>query len=303
MLHQVATITHDDGSEAPVFGIVTDHLSYSQITNWLHCGEQYRLTRVAKLQEHPSWWLAGGSAVHEATEAYDLGKKWTNPKDMFTKHFEANRPVMDGRFEGLQPRASGRGKEDDAWWLANGPNMVQRWIDWREKGGWTPLDMAQVTGKAKPHPSVELDITGTIAGHKVVAYLDRVMVNKDGEAMILDIKSGGRKPDSNLQLGFYSNLLSKKFGVQITTGAYWMARKGEVPEVVDLTKYDERLLERMVVGLAKAKMLGVYIPNVTNMCKSCAVNYACAAWGGEEAPKWADVGLNPTPFDDLQPPF
>ena len=47
------------------------YVSYSQLTTWLSCGWQYYLTRALKTPEEPSWWLVGGSALHEATELYD----------------------------------------------------------------------------------------------------------------------------------------------------------------------------------------------------------------------------------------
>ena len=47
------------------------HVSHSQLTTWLSCGWKYYLTKVEQLKESQTWWLAGGIAVHEATEAYD----------------------------------------------------------------------------------------------------------------------------------------------------------------------------------------------------------------------------------------
>lgn len=54
---------------------VPEHISHSQLTTWLSCGWLYFLTRIANAKEQSSWWLVGGSAVHEATEAYDW-KLW-----------------------------------------------------------------------------------------------------------------------------------------------------------------------------------------------------------------------------------
>jgi putative RecB family exonuclease len=48
-----------------------DYISYSQYETYLSCGEKYRLSRIVKVPEQPAWYLIGGSAVHEATEAYD----------------------------------------------------------------------------------------------------------------------------------------------------------------------------------------------------------------------------------------
>lgn len=279
---------------------IPSHLSYSQVSTWLHCGEQYRLTRIAGAEEHPSWWLSGGSAVHDATEEYDKGglDEIFDPQVEFAAAFEKRRPSMEGRFAGLQPRSSGRGKEDDAWWLANGPQMVQSWIDWRAEEGWMPLHLTATGSQA-----VEVDVSGVIGDVPVKAYLDRVLVNLDGEAAIVDIKTGSRTPDSALQLGMYSYLLEQTTGLRVTTGGYWMARKGIVPEWNDLTKYTPRLLEQFVTGLAKARNIGLYVPKITPMCKSCGVNYACAAVGGEESDKYAGVGIDDAPATIFAPPF
>lgn len=51
-----------------------DYVSYSALTTWSDCGWKYILTRSLKVPEQPSFWLAGGSAVHEATEISDLAK-------------------------------------------------------------------------------------------------------------------------------------------------------------------------------------------------------------------------------------
>lgn len=48
-----------------------EHISYSSLTTWLSCGHLYLLTRIMTIEEEPSAWLFGGSAVHKATELYD----------------------------------------------------------------------------------------------------------------------------------------------------------------------------------------------------------------------------------------
>lgn len=57
-----------DGYELP------DYISYSSLTTYLDCGWKYVLTRAYKVPEQPSFWLAGGSAVHEVTEQLDRAK-------------------------------------------------------------------------------------------------------------------------------------------------------------------------------------------------------------------------------------
>ncbi len=52
--------------------VLPDHLSWSQISSWLYCGKQYELTRLKRLQEQPSVWLAAGVAVHKVLENINL---------------------------------------------------------------------------------------------------------------------------------------------------------------------------------------------------------------------------------------
>lgn len=54
-----------DGLELP------EHISYSSFTTWLECGFKYYLSRVEQQSGSASWWLAGGSAVHTASENFD----------------------------------------------------------------------------------------------------------------------------------------------------------------------------------------------------------------------------------------
>lgn len=294
------SIEHEDGTSAPIIEIKPEpvsHVSYSQVNTWLHCGEQYRLTKIVGLPEQPTWWLPGGSAVHHATEVYDLRpEKFDGAEAEFVKAFRKETPTMSGRWAGEQPRASGRGKETDEWWLEHGPKMVQAWIDWRKDEGW---QLAHIGSK----PAVEMNVSGVIGGVTVKAYLDRVLVNPKGEWLICDIKTGSRTPDSVLQLGFYRTLLRQTAKVDVTSGGYWMARKATIPAVHDLTMIDEQVVERFVSGLAKARTMGVYVPNVTAMCKSCGVRYACAAVGGDEAPLYEGIGIDDAPITALNPPF
>lgn len=48
-----------------------EHISYSSFTTWLECGFKYYLSRVLNEPNTGSWWLAGGSAVHTASEVFD----------------------------------------------------------------------------------------------------------------------------------------------------------------------------------------------------------------------------------------
>lgn len=255
------------------------HTSYSQITSWLHCGEQYRLTRVAGAPEWPSWWLAGGKAVHTTTEVYDLSEPW-DQRDFdvdveFAKAW-ANEPTRHtaGRFKDAEPRSSRN--QDEAWWLDNGPKMVHAWIEWRKTSGY---QIAVINDTL----AVELAVTATIAGTEVKGFIDRVMVDPQGNLMIVDLKTGARTPDSGLQLGVYRVMLQQTLGIDVGWGGYFMNRKADLLGIQPLDKYDQKYIERFVGGFMKAKQNNIYLPSVSAMCKGCGVAYACWAVGGEDA--------------------
>ncbi|MFF0852663.1 PD-(D/E)XK nuclease family protein [Streptomyces sp. NPDC003280] len=48
------------------------HISHSSRETLERCARAYFLTRMARAPQMPAMWLVGGSAVHEATEHYDL---------------------------------------------------------------------------------------------------------------------------------------------------------------------------------------------------------------------------------------
>ena len=58
---------------------IPEHVSYSAFTTWLECGYLYFLSRVVEVPEQPAIWNLGGSAVHKATELYDM-QEWKESK-------------------------------------------------------------------------------------------------------------------------------------------------------------------------------------------------------------------------------
>lgn len=47
------------------------YISFSGMTTYQKCPQQYKLGRVDKVTESKAYYFAGGSAVHSATEAID----------------------------------------------------------------------------------------------------------------------------------------------------------------------------------------------------------------------------------------
>lgn len=168
--------------------------------------------------------------------------------------------------------------EDVSWWRANGPQMVVNYVNWRARSGWKPWRTPD--GEL----AVELDITVDLPGQEPLKmFIDQVMVSQPArELVIVDLKTGARTPESDLQLGVYRLGVLRKYGIDIRLGAYWMARKGEMSGVYDLTHLRPELLELYYARFRQARELGIFIPHPTFLCRACAMRDYCAAYGGSK---------------------
>jgi CRISPR/Cas system-associated exonuclease Cas4 (RecB family) len=189
--------------------------------------------------------------------------------------------------EGAVLRAGGRvskaypNKEDGTWWKEHGPKQIEAWAEWRKNN--PNLDILDVNGE----PAIEIAVSAELDGVRLQGVIDRVFVDKaTGETMIVDLKTGSYPPASQLQLGFYRVALEQTAGINPQYGAYWMARQGVLSQVEELW----HPTEMVTAWLRQTKQLiddNVFLPHITNMCKSCGVRDYCYAvnksieWSGK----------------------
>jgi hypothetical protein len=270
---------------------VKGHASYSSVTSWSECGLKYKLTRLDGFAEQPAWWSVGGSAVHQATEWWDIGAHQELDTEGLFGQALTDQVAKECKFSDTPPSEwrSSRGQDRD-WWMDNGPGMVQAWIDWREQTAWQILEIDNPDGDPlMGEPSllgVELPFEIELGGMPVKGYIDRVFVTPAGETVIVDLKTGARKPASPLQLGFYRAAVMEQYGVTADLGGYFMNRKkpGEQFVVEGLAQYTPDYVGQFVSGFKQAREVGLYLPHVTALCKSCGVARHCWAQNPELAP-------------------
>lgn len=275
-----------NNNDIPLEGM-SQHVSYSALSTYTDCGQKYYLTRIKKVQEEPSWWLAGGSAVHTATEKFDKqfpSADFTDaeiesfaPTQTFSEAFSAEvqwQIAETGQGE-EHFRAAGRAtrefpdKENDKWWESKGREMLVNWIFWRRGSGWNFWYPEPST------PAIELGIDYKVGDDTYIKmFIDRVMVLPNGEMVVLDLKTGSRTPSSDLQLAVYAAGIEEQFGVRPKYGAYWMARTGITSPLVDLEYLPKERVEKLVVAFDKARKAGIFIPNLSN-CGYCSVAQHC----------------------------
>jgi CRISPR/Cas system-associated exonuclease Cas4 (RecB family) len=167
--------------------------------------------------------------------------------------------------------------EDENWWRKSGPPMVQKWMDWRSRSDWD----IWVTPEGKP--AIEIGLIVPMGGVNVKMFLDRVFQTSRGHLIIVDLKSGKRTPESDLQLGFYSAGLQVEWGVEVFGGAYWMAREGKMTEIQTLDHYTPALLGHYAQQMRRAIDNEIFLPKPSMRCRSCGVRDYCASNGGLKA--------------------
>lgn len=193
--------------------------------------------------------------------------------------------------------AAGRGRtksnpagEDGAWWKLHGPDMVQTWIDWRHDSGWgiwsTPDGQAaielEIVAKCPTSSCIHApdgnDCDECYIPVKMI--IDRVMVTDAKELIIVDLKSGSRTPDSDLQLAFYRYGIYQTYGIDVKWGTYFMNRKGVAVDPFPLERYSPDLMERMFRKFRFAIDQEIFLPHPSAKCRACSVNKYCAIFGG-----------------------
>jgi len=273
-------------------------LSYSSVSTYAECSMRWLLERGHKLSSSTWWATLAGSAIHELTERYDralIGVDEVDDIKAFEKiltsaeTFELTLAKYEAQTaeRGEEVKASGRvlkehgktggpNKKDRDWWLVEGPAMVESYITWRKLTRWEILTLWDGS------PAIELQIDEPVAGRKFLGFIDRIFVRPSGEVVIVDIKSG-KEPSSRLQLATYRLGVLRKYGLDITTGAYWMAGKGDIAGLVDLEQFDLDRVEHMVEMSWRGIEAGVFLPHVSNMCSGCGVRDFCPGVGGRKA--------------------
>ena len=286
--------------------MIPEHLSYSQSHDLLGgCSWKFFLARGQEVPQKPLWAGLGGSAVHEATEIYDhrlRAGEDMGERDLFDAfHARLDENIREQEANTTYPQsewtATGRAsrewpdKEDERWWRTNGLPMVASWRSWRLNSvGW---DIFEVPLPESDMPMIEWAFDGWLGGARVIGKIDRVFHVKPPQGKpwvcVVDLKSGSRTPVETEQLGTYAHFVrelyrSSGWGEPPTIyGAYWMARKGNIPEIIDLSSWTKERLDWFYARALKRRTEEDFVPVQSNMCGTCTVHDFCIQVDGERA--------------------
>lgn len=196
----------------------------------------------------------------------------------------ADRQKRSPSFTPDQYTATGRataaygGKRNAQWWLDNGPQMVQDWIDWRAETQWIIPDIAG-------RPAVEVELNFILPGLDILikAFIDRVFVTPAGEPVLLDLKTG-RTPETPEQLGLYRVGLGLVHGIWCDWGYFWSPGGKGHGQPHNLQRYTPEYFGQLYTEASAGINAGSFLPKPANNCRAwCGVARYCHAVDGPEA--------------------
>lgn len=140
-------------------------------------------------------------------------------------------------------------------------------------------------------PAIEVDCSGMLEGVEVVGYIDRVMIDPDGQPTVLDLKSNSRIPNNPQQLGLYSVMLELMGFPRALKGRYWWARSGELGPELDLSSFSYKGFAWEFTGTKAMRDAGFFKANTQSItCSFCGERPYCRAQNGHSAhlipPAW-----------------
>lgn len=265
------------------------HVSYSQLTQFMRCGKQYELQRLAGVPQLPSVWIVAGKAFHAAAEkialdyparSLDLIATWKQAWEQELADAIRRTPVPVEQW-----RTAGRvtkdkpNKEDLAWWEIEGLEQVKVFEEWLYSSDFKPAIINNT-------PAVEIETSAVFGTEPVKGFCDIVLEHKtEGWLLIVDYKSGSRQPLTATQLGSYATSIAMTTNgeVRVTKGAFYMTRKGELTEPEDLTRYSEKWFTDQFTRLRKAIDQGLFLAHIGDACNMCDVKSGCYAGKGADA--------------------
>lgn len=252
------------------------------------CAKSFFLAKIARAPRTQSLWLAGGSAVHETTEVYDLRRLAGGDGTFSTE--EVWHALFSDQLRQLRDKEPNENKwrrssaEDVETWRRIGLQFVQSYIDWRERSPW------EIWITPDGDPAIELDVSGHLPGcpAEIKGILDRVFHDPVFERLwVFDLKTGKRPPKNASQFRTYGALLRAKHGIAADYGVAFMNRKGSVANPHDLSDATPEAVGAVYGAAWEQIQSGEFPANgFPGECFICDVSAACAAKGGPLAAQY-----------------
>lgn len=254
------------------------HRSVSQLKLYERCPYAYKLSRIDKVWSRPAAWLAQGSAVHEAAEAYERsGRTMTleQAQDVFresyVKHI-AEACETTPNFEYWFKSGPYDGERDTERRYLIGLEQVERYIEWYAKH---PEQVIWVAPDGTPGIEIGFDIE--LDGVPIRGFIDAVILDEKSNKIIVRDNKTGNSPGDDFQLGVYGVALAKQFGIDPPEeGDYWMGKSGKPTYPFKISDWTSNRVAEKFRELEDNITAGRFDPDPDpKKCNFCDVSASC----------------------------
>lgn len=249
----------------------------SAVGDLSQCEYRWYLKRVCKVTESPAGWLPQGLAVHDSVEALERSERSLSEeetvevfRDSYERHTNRLCDTVRnwGDWTGSGPRYPPQMDVERRFHLGEGQTSGY-WHYVRERGSqepiWTTPDGT---------PAVELPFAFRLGTVLVKGFLDQVVL-LGGNPHMRDVKTG-KLPGGEFQLSVYAAAMLALYGVEITTGDFWMAQQGKPTIPYELKNWDTaRLTEYFEAAKDTIEREEFPARPEKSKCWTCPVRAAC----------------------------
>ncbi|MEY2590614.1 MAG: putative RecB family exonuclease [Acidimicrobiaceae bacterium] len=250
-------------------------LSPSKVSSFTDCALAFRFSAIDRLPEPPSVAATKGTLVHAALERlYDLPA----PQRTIDIAVRCLGEAMDDLRDDPELSELGLSADDEAAFLADAERLVRNDFLIEDPTSVQPIGL-------------ELMLQAEIGGVMVRGIIDRLELDRDGELVVTDYKTG-RAPNERYELGrmggvhLYSLLCEKVFGRR--PARVRLLYLGDPLEIstspsAQSTAGIERKVGAIWTAVERACERDDFKPRPGKLCDYCAFQAYCPAFGGDPA--------------------
>ena len=251
-----------------------EHRSVSQYNTYQRCPYGYKLARIDKVWQRPAAWLAQGSAVHEAAEAWEKSNRLMSLDDAqdvfresYSKHINEACEITP-EFNSWFASGPYRGEADVERRFGIGLQHVETYYNYYQNN---PEEVIWISPAGVP--GVELDFDIVLDGVLVRGFIDSII--QHGEDLIVrDIKTGN-KPGDEFQLATYAVGVNEVYNINPNKLDYFMTKTGStVSHPIEGWTKDK--VSGMFRELEDNITAGLFPPKPSkSVCNFCDVSDSC----------------------------
>ena len=262
------------------------HISHSQIFTYSNCSLKYRFQYIeGRPPERISNALFFGSAIHAAIEMYYRALKNHGRKEPLKALHDRFETCLELDLDNATvPIIYKKNTPDRESAIDMGKAMLKAFYD------SVNLDGMEIVDVELPLSATLFTDDGKATDFQLVGILDLVLRDKNGEIIVVDIKTALNKmtqstADNDLQMSAYSYLLASNkyvFPTAPVNCTFEILRKLKTPKLEHVhtvrTAEQRRRLSKIAVGVLNAIEKKVFIPNRSWLCSDCQYISACSNW-------------------------